>query len=56
MNASRNVLAQLGQQANLASLNMILIMGVTGAGKSYFINQLAGRTLVEEGADLESCR
>ena len=35
---------------------MILVMGVTGAGKSYFINQLAGKKLVQEGPDLESCK
>ncbi|KAF2815178.1 P-loop containing nucleoside triphosphate hydrolase protein [Mytilinidion resinicola] len=34
---------------------MIIIMGVTGAGKSYFINRLAGREVVQEGADLDSC-
>ncbi|KAF2436656.1 hypothetical protein EJ08DRAFT_578327 [Tothia fuscella] len=34
---------------------MILIMGVAGAGKSYFINQLAGKQVVEEGTDLETC-
>lgn len=35
---------------------MIIVMGVTGAGKSYFINKLAGKDVVREGADLESCR
>ncbi|KAH8690417.1 P-loop containing nucleoside triphosphate hydrolase protein [Phaeosphaeriaceae sp. PMI808] len=34
---------------------MIVLMGVTGAGKSYFINQLAGRQVVKEGAQLDSC-
>lgn len=34
---------------------MIVLMGVTGAGKSYFINQLAGQKVVEEGPDLDSC-
>ncbi|GAP91960.2 putative p-loop containing nucleoside triphosphate hydrolase protein [Rosellinia necatrix] len=34
---------------------MILVMGVTGSGKSYFINRLAGRTVVPEGASLNSC-
>ncbi|OAG21716.1 P-loop containing nucleoside triphosphate hydrolase protein, partial [Alternaria alternata] len=34
---------------------MILVMGVTGAGKSYFINQLAGSKVVEEGDSLDSC-
>jgi len=35
--------------------SMIVVMGVTGAGKSYFVNQLAGKSLVKEGADLDSC-
>lgn len=35
--------------------SMIVVMGVTGAGKSYFVNQLAGRKVVEEGANLDSC-
>ncbi|KAF1995328.1 P-loop containing nucleoside triphosphate hydrolase protein [Amniculicola lignicola CBS 123094] len=34
---------------------MIVVMGVTGAGKSYFINQLAGREIAKEGSDLDSC-
>jgi GTPase SAR1 family protein len=37
-------------------LSMIVVMGVTGAGKSYFINRLAGREVVQEGADLDSCK
>ncbi|KAJ8123974.1 hypothetical protein ONZ43_g198 [Nemania bipapillata] len=36
-------------------LPMIMVMGVTGAGKSYFINQMAGERVVEEGASLKSC-
>ena len=36
--------------------SMILVMGVTGAGKSYFINQLAGGNIVETGGDLNSCK
>jgi ABC-type uncharacterized transport system ATPase component len=36
-------------------LSMMVVMGVTGAGKSYFINQLAGREVVKEGKDLDSC-
>ncbi|KAI0517988.1 P-loop containing nucleoside triphosphate hydrolase protein [Xylaria bambusicola] len=36
-------------------LPMIMVMGVTGAGKSYFINQMAGKNIVEEGASLNSC-
>jgi len=35
--------------------NMILVMGVTGSGKSYLINQLAGREVVMESPDLDSC-
>ncbi|KAI0118626.1 P-loop containing nucleoside triphosphate hydrolase protein [Nemania sp. FL0031] len=36
-------------------LPMIMVMGVTGAGKSYFINQMAGRKVVQEGTSLQSC-
>jgi putative ribosome biogenesis GTPase RsgA len=42
--------------AEAEALNMIVVMGVTGAGKSYFINQLAGEEVVKEGPDLESCQ
>ncbi|KAL8798870.1 MAG: hypothetical protein Q9182_006326 [Xanthomendoza sp. 2 TL-2023] len=35
--------------------SMVIVMGATGAGKSYFINQLAGREVVQEGATLDSC-
>ncbi|KAH7081490.1 P-loop containing nucleoside triphosphate hydrolase protein [Paraphoma chrysanthemicola] len=35
--------------------SMIVVMGVTGAGKSHFINQLAGKKVVQEGAELDSC-
>jgi predicted GTPase len=35
---------------------VIIIMGATGSGKSYFINRLAGQTVVEEGGSLNSCR
>lgn len=34
---------------------MVVVMGVTGAGKSYYINKLAGKEVVKEGPDLESC-
>ena len=37
-------------------LSMILVMGVTGSGKSYFINKLAGEYVVETGEDLKSCQ
>lgn len=36
-------------------LSMILVMGVTGAGKSYFINKLANCEAVEVGDKLKSC-
>lgn len=35
---------------------MIVVMGVTGAGKSYLINKLAGRAIVDEGATLDPCK
>lgn len=34
---------------------MIVVMGVTGAGKSYFINKLTGQNAVQEGESLDSC-
>lgn len=34
---------------------MILVMGVTGSGKSYFINKLANANVVTVGDDLQSC-
>lgn len=34
---------------------MILVMGVTGAGKSFFINKLAGGDVVEVGSRLNAC-
>lgn len=46
--------AQQDEQKEAPS--MIVVMGVTGAGKSYFINQLAGNKVVKEGPDLESCK
>ena len=36
-------------------LSMILVMGVTGAGKSYFINKLADDDVAKTGGDLKSC-
>lgn len=39
-----------------AAPSMIVVMGVTGAGKSYFINQLAGQEVAQEGSDLDSCK
>ena len=35
--------------------DMILVMGVTGAGKSYFINKLTEESVVE-GNTLHSCQ
>lgn len=37
-------------------LSMILVMGVTGSGKSYFINKLADGNVVKTGDDLHSCK
>ena len=37
------------------TLSMILVMGVTGSGKSYFINKLAGMDIVKTGGELNSC-
>lgn len=36
-------------------LYMVVVMGVTGAGKSYFINKLAGREVTKEGGSLHAC-
>jgi len=48
------MLTKINEQQDAAS--MIVVMGVTGAGKSYFVNQLAGKSVVEEGADLDPCK
>jgi GTPase SAR1 family protein len=40
---------------DVSSIPMIVVMGVTGAGKSYFINSLAGRTVVKIGNTLDPC-
>jgi predicted GTPase len=37
-------------------MSMIVVMGVTGSGKSYLINRLAGRQVVAEGCTLDSCK
>jgi ABC-type ATPase involved in cell division len=37
-------------------VNMIFVMGVTGAGKSTFINSLAGTEQTEVGHRLLSCK
>ena len=36
-------------------ISMLVVMGVTGAGKSHFINQLAGVNITEEGQTLKAC-
>jgi predicted GTPase len=38
--------------------DMVLVMGLSGAGKSYFINRLTGMAVdvVEEGKKLKSCK
>jgi predicted GTPase len=41
--------------AKAKELPMVLVMGMTGAGKSHFINKLANRYVVEEGDDYDSC-
>jgi len=40
---------------SLAVKDQILIMGLTGVGKSTFINTAAGRTAIPVGHDLQSC-
>jgi ABC-type lipoprotein export system ATPase subunit len=42
--------------AESGRLDMILVMGVTGSGKSYFCNKLAGREAAQEGSGLSSCK
>ena len=37
------------------SIPMIVVMGVTGAGKSYFINSLVGKEVARTGHSLDSC-
>lgn len=44
------------QTSNMASAEpLIVVMGVTGAGKSHFINTLAGRQVVKTGTSLNPC-
>ena len=52
--SSRKKMANPPNRADV--LSMILVMGVTGSGKSYFINQLAGGDVVNTGGDLKSCK
>lgn len=37
------------------SLDMIVVMGETGTGKSHFINKLAGSKVTPDGDGFESC-
>lgn len=41
------------QWTHMQSENLVLVMGVTGAGKSYFVNKLKPNS-VEEGHSIES--
>ncbi|OJD33674.1 p-loop containing nucleoside triphosphate hydrolase protein [Diplodia corticola] len=34
---------------------MVMVVGLTGSGKSYFINRLVGREVVQEGSSMKSC-
>ena len=36
--------------------SLILVMGITGAGKSYFVNKVAGKEIVAVGGSLDSCK
>ncbi|MCJ1353369.1 MAG: gTPase, IMAP member 8 [Icmadophila ericetorum] len=38
-----------------AELSMVLVMGVTGSGKSFLINKLVGKDVVRESANMDSC-
>jgi predicted GTPase len=40
-------------QLDNAVQNLVLVMGLTGAGKSYFVNKLSGKNL-QEGHTLAS--
>lgn len=46
----------MSDNRNGDSLSMIVVMGVTGSGKSYFINKLADGNVVKTGDDLHSCK
>ncbi|RSL54237.1 hypothetical protein CEP54_009996 [Fusarium duplospermum] len=41
--------------AKANGMGMIVVMGVTGSGKSYLINCIAGKEVVVEGPDMDSC-
>jgi predicted GTPase len=49
-------LLEMSGKAENDAPSMVVIMGVTGAGKSHFINRLAGKQAVEEGASLDPCK
>ncbi|KAJ3547501.1 hypothetical protein NM208_g1480 [Fusarium decemcellulare] len=40
---------------NATAMSMIVVVGVTGSGKSYLINRLAGEDVVQEGDTLDPC-
>lgn len=46
--------AATSSNSSKKSENMVLVMGTTGAGKSFFINKLARRNEVNEGHNLRS--
>lgn len=37
-------------------LSIIIVMGVIGAGKSFFINKIAGEEAVKTSSSLDSCK
>lgn len=45
----------INYDARLKSLSMLVVMGSSGAGKSHFVNTLAGRQVTAEGRGLQSC-
>jgi ABC-type ATPase involved in cell division len=38
------------------STSMVLVLGETGAGKSYFVKKLTANTQVKVGHNLDSCK
>lgn len=55
MDALAGELSKFGVLESASKMSMVLVMGVTGTGKSYFINKLAGRQVAPEGPNLTSC-
>jgi hypothetical protein len=53
-NRAKGMLVEMEEKRDAPS--MVVVMGVTGAGKSYFINQLAGKEVVQESSNLDSCK